>query len=419
MDAARARAAALDAADGLAPFRERFVFAPDTPIYLDGNSLGRMPRATAERLRDVVESQWATHLIGGWNAGWWEAPRRIGDKIGRLIGAQPGETLLTDSVSVNLFKATAALLGDTPDARTVYVESTNFPSDHYIAQGLAGMLGGAVSARRIDLDTVATDGVLAALDAAFSHGPGVAILAQVAFKSGLRLDPAAVGGLARRRGVRVVWDLSHSVGAVPIDVHRDSMEAAVGCTYKYLNGGPGAPAFVFVESSLASRLANPIAGWFGHADPFAMRLDYEAAPGTTRFLAGTTPILSASAVEVGVDLIIEAGIEALWAKSRAQVAFARALAEEHLAAFGVAVVTPREAHGSHLALAHPEARRLCRALIARGVVPDFRAPDVLRLGFAPIYTRFADIAEGIARLHAILESGAWQSLAEAPAETVT
>ncbi|MDX2175552.1 MAG: aminotransferase class V-fold PLP-dependent enzyme [Candidatus Sumerlaeia bacterium] len=416
----RERAAELDAADELARFRDEFVIDDPSLVYLDGNSLGRLPKRTADRLAEVARGEWGARLIGGWNAGWWELSRRAGAVVAELIGARADEVVLCDSVSVNLFKLLGAFAqAAPPERRTILVETTNFPSDHYIAQGVAGLLGGGWRVERVSLDGAAPDEAEARLAEAFAARPAVAVLSHVAFKSGLRLDLAQVNAAARAQGVRVVWDFSHSAGAVPIDCAGDGVEAAVGCTYKYLNGGPGAPAFLYLRGDVAGELRNPVAGWFGHRAPFAMEMDYAPAPGASAFLAGTTPILSAVAAEEGARLVLEAGVERLWAKARRQLDLLRELAEGQLAAHGFRVATPRGRHGSHLSLAHPSAWQICQALVAGGVVPDFRAPDLVRFGIAPIYSRFEDIVEAAARLDRIMAGGTWRAFPMAPSATVT
>lgn len=385
------RAAALDAADPLAPFRERFVL--DDVLYLDGNSLGRLPKATVERMREAIEVQWGSRLIRGWGEDWLAMPRRIGAKIARLIGAKDDEVVACDSTSVNFFKLAHAALSTT-DRRVVVTNGANFPSDLYLLQGLG------VEIRRVESEDDA------ALIAALDDGVALLTVSHVEFKSGLRHDLTRLTEAAHKVGSRVLWDLSHSVGAVPITL--GEADFAVGCAYKYLNGGPGAPAFLYVRHDLQEGLRSPIQGWFGQRSAFEFDLDYAPAPGIDRFLAGTPPILSLAAVEPGVDLLLEAGMDRVEAKAAAQTAFLIEIAD----ALGFEVVTPRDPdrRGSHIALRHPEAWRIAQALVAeQNVIPDFRAPDVLRLGIAPLYTRFVDLVEAMARLEDIVKNETYLS----------
>jgi kynureninase len=394
----------LDASDPLARFREEFVIQDPTLIYLDGNSLGRLPKRARERLRKVVEHEWGERLIRGWGEGWFEAPRRVGAKIARLIGAGPDEVLVADSTSVNFFKLVMAALRARPRRRRVVSDEMNFPSDLYLLQGalrLAGPDYGLELVRSADGLTIPTGAVAAALDT----DTALVSLTHTAFKSGYVYDLPAVTAAAHAAGALMLWDLSHSVGALPVDVNGAGVDLAVGCTYKYLNGGPGAPAFLYVRRDLQAELLNPIWGWFGQRGQFDFELDYEPAEGLGRFLVGTPPLLSLSAVEPAVDLMLEAGVERLRAKSVAQTEYLVALWEALLQPLGVTLNSPRDAsqRGSHISLGHPEALRIDRALIEEmNVIPDFRYPDNLRLGIAPLYTSFADIYEGMTRLQTVL-----------------
>ena len=387
----RQRAAALDSADPLGHFRERFVL--DDLLYLDGNSLGRLPRATVERMREVVESQWGERLVRGWSEGWIDLPQRVGAKIARLVGAQADEVVVCDSTSVDFYKLAHAALSAT-DRRVVVTNTSNFPSDLYLLQGLGA---------EIRLVESEDDEVIAS---ALDDHTALLTLSHVEFKSGLRHDLGLLTEKAHEVGARVLWDLSHSVGAVPIDLGESDL--AVGCTYKYLNGGPGAPAFLVVRRDLQEVLRSPIQGWFGQQGAFAFGLDYAPAPGIARFLAGTPPILSLAAVEPGVDLLLEAGMHLVWAKAASQGAFLIEMAD----AMGFEVATPRDParRGSHVALRHPEAWRISQALIVeKATIPDFRAPDVLRLGMAPLYTRFMDLAETMVRIAEVVESRSYEA----------
>ena len=375
---------ALDDADPLRGFRARFDL-PEGVIYLDGNSLGPPPRAAAGRIADVVAREWGSGLIASWNdAEWIGAPARIGDKIARLIGAAEDEVIVTDSTSVNLFKLVVAAAGIAPPGAPIIAEAVDFPTDLHIARRAAELTGRPFIA-------VARD----RLPDVLLRGIGVAALSHVHYRSGARHDLGGLTALAREHGGRIVWDLSHSIGAVPIDLARSSIDLAIGCGYKYLNGGPGAPAFLHVAKGLQSRLSSPIAGWFGHAAPFAFEDDYVPADGIARFLAGTPPMLSLLALECGVDLMLEADGAALSAKSSALFDMFADLAAAHSPS--LVLVTPRDParRGSHISFAHPHAFEIVQALIARGVIGDFRAPDIARFGLAPLYLSFVDIARAV------------------------
>ena len=392
--------AALDAADPLAPFRTRFAL-PDGVIYLDGNSLGPLPRATAARVAEVIEAEWGRSLIGGWiRHGWMAAPRRVGDKIARLIGAAPGEVIVADSTSVNLFKALAAALELRPGRRTILTQQGNFPTDRYVADGLARLLG---EGRRVR--AVPADGLVGALDA----DTAVLMLTHVDYRTGAMHDLAGLTAAAHRAGALVIWDLAHSAGAVPVDLAAAGADLAVGCGYKYLNGGPGAPAFLHVAARHQDRLNPPIAGWLGHARPFDFAETYEPAPGIQRHLGGTPVVLGLAALEIGVDLMAEADPVALRAKSVALGQSFIALTEARCAGLGLALVSPRDPvrRGSQVGFAHPEGYAVMQALIARGVIGDFRAPDILRFGMTPLYLRHVDVWDAVEALRDVLATRAW------------
>ncbi|WP_301751916.1 kynureninase [uncultured Erythrobacter sp.] len=391
------RAAEFDAADPLAGYRERFTL-PEGVIYLDGNSLGALPKATPAALARLVESEWGEGLIRSWNsAGWFDMASRIGAKIAPLIGAAPHEVIACDSTSVNLFKLIAAALGMRPGRKVVLSEPGNFPTDLYMIAGLEAQ--GLATRRLAERDTLmqALDGDVALLMLTHAH-----------YKTGALHDMAALTRAAHGAGALVLWDLSHSTGALPIDLNAVGADFAVGCGYKYLCGGPGAPAFAFVAQRHQVDLQQPLTGWFGHATPFAFTDDYAGAPGIDRLQCGTPPVLGLAALEVGVDLIAEIGVARLYGKSQALSEFFL----ESLMAHDVhldLVSPPRSAErGSQLSFRHPEAYPICQALIARGVIGDFRAPDVLRLGFAPAYLSFADIAAAARHLAEVLATGEWQ-----------
>ena len=392
------RAADFDAADPLAMFRELFVL-PEGVIYLDGNSLGALPRATPARMQEVVEAEWGKGLIRSWNdAGWFEAAGRIGAKIAPLIGAAPHEVIACDSTSVNLFKLIAAALAMRPGRKVVLTEPGNFPTDLYMIAGLEAQ--GLASRRLAERDrlTFALDGDVALLMLTHAH-----------YKTGALFDMAALTRAAHEAGALVLWDLSHSTGALPVDLNGVGADFAVGCGYKYLCGGPGAPAFAFVAERHQAELQQPLTGWFGHAAPFAFSDDYQGAPGIERLQCGTPPVLGLAARAVGVDLIAAIGVDRLHAKSQALSEFFL----ESLMARDVSLelVSPPRAgdRGSQLSFRHENAYAICQALIARGVIGDFRAPDVLRLGFAPAYLSFADMAAAARHLAEVLASGEWQN----------
>jgi kynureninase len=364
----RDEALALDAADPLAGFRERFVIADAERLYLDGNSLGRLPVATRERLAALTE-EWGTTLVSGWPE-WIDAPRRTGDLLAEhVLGARPGEVLVCDSTTVNLYKLAAAVL-DTAGAGALVTERGNFPTDRYVLEGLA-----AAQAR----------------EARFFDGPfraevldvvALLVLSHVDYRSGGLVDMASTQALCDEAGVPLIWDLSHSAGAVPIDLHGAGARYAVGCTYKYLNAGPGAPGYLYVATDWQATLRSPVWGWFGQSEQFDMERDYAPVPAIERFLAGTPPILGLAAVEEGVRVTGEAGMHGLREKSVAQTELMIALADEWLAPLGFEVGSPRnpDERGSHIALLHPDAWQICQALVERAnVVPDFRGPDVIRL----------------------------------------
>ncbi len=397
-------ALALDSRDPLAHFRDAFVIDDPDTIYLDGNSLGRLPKSSAARVREVVEREWGERLIRGWGEGWFGAPQRIGAKIARLIGADADEVIVSDSTTVNLFKLVIAALHARPIRHKIVTDDLNFPTDGYVLQGAIELAGADYRLEIVhspDGLTVTADALAQAIDA----DTALVELSHTAFKSGFIYDMRAITETAHRAGALMLWDLCHSVGALPLDVHASDVDLAVGCTYKYLNGGPGAPAFLFVRKDLQEQLVSPIWGWFGQKNQFDMDVNYQPAPGLTRFLAGTPAMLSLAAVEPSVDLILEAGIDRLREKSVRQTEYLIALWEELLEPLGVKLNSPRDANcrGSHVSLGHAEGLRIDRALIEEmHVIPDFRFPDNIRFGIAPLYTSYADIFEGITRLRRVL-----------------
>jgi kynureninase len=392
---------ARDRADRLASHRAAFDL-PERVIYLDGNSLGARPKAVGARLDQVIEQEWGRDLITSWNRhGWIDLPLRVGDKIARLIGAAPGEVAVTDSTSVNLFKVLAAALRLRPGRRTILSLRDNFPTDLYTAEGVIGVLGNRHRLRLVEADDVA---------AAVDGDTAAVLLTQVDYRTGILLDMAAVTRAAHAAGSLMIWDLAHSAGALPVDLDAAQADFAVGCGYKYLNGGPGAPAFVFVARRHHDEFLQPLSGWLGHAAPFAFEPSYRPAPGIARALCGTPPILSLAALEVGVDTVLAADMADLRAKSMALgdlfIQLVEGLGGDYL---GLSLASPRDAdqRGSQVSFRHADAYPVMQALIARGVIGDFRAPDLLRFGFAPLYVRYVDVFDAAAALIGVLASGTW------------
>lgn len=413
-------AESLDAADELARFRDEFVVEDPELIYLDGNSLGRLPRRSVARVAGLVEAEWGGRLIRGWGEGWMAGPQRIGAKLGRLLGAGPDEVLVADSTSVNLFKLVVAALRARPERRTVVTDDLNFPSDLYVLQGALDLLGGGRRLTVVQSRDALTVPV-GALAAAIDGDTALVALCHTAFKSSFVYDLAAVTDLAHRAGAWVLWDVSHSVGAMPLALGAAGVDLAVGCSYKYLNGGPGAPAFLYVRRGLQERLVSPIWGWLGQRAPFEFEATYAPAPGIQRFLAGTPPVLSLVAIEPGVDLLLEAGMDRIRAKSVRQTEYLIGLWEAELSPLGFALRSPRDParRGSHVSLGHPEGWRINRALIEEmRVLGDFRQPDNIRFGIAPLYTTYAEIHEAVARLGRVVRDGLYEKYpAERPAIT--
>ena len=391
------RARSLDAADHLAAYRDRFDL-PEGVIYLDGNSLGCLPKDTPARLEQLVRGEWGNDLIRSWNsADWINLPQRIGGKIAPLIGAQPHEVIACDSVSVNLYKLISAALAMRPGRKVVLSEPGNFPTDVYMIEGLEKQ--GLAKRRLVEREQLseALDGEVALLLLTHAH-----------YKTGELFDMVELTRAAHEAGALVLWDLSHSGGALPVDLGGCEADFAVGCGYKYFNGGPGAPAYAFVATRHLEAMRQPLSGWMGHAQPFAFSDDYTPAPGIDRLLCGTPGILGLAALEVGVDLIAEIGVERLYAKSQKLSEFFRqCLAERGIDLELVSPTDPAQ-RGSQLSFRHPDAYAICQALIARGVIGDFRDPDILRFGFAPAYLGFKDMAESARHLVEVLESGEWQ-----------
>ncbi|HEX7127952.1 MAG TPA: kynureninase [Thermodesulfobacteriota bacterium] len=399
-DLAREDLAALDAADPLGRHRARFAL-PEGVIYLDGNSLGALPRSVPARLARVAEREWGEGLVRSWNtAGWIDLPARVGDRIGRVVGAAPGQVVVADSTSINVFKTLAAAVRMRPERAVVLSERDNFPTDLYVAQGLAELTGGRPALRLVDRREI---------PAAIDGDVAVVMLTHVDYRSGAMHDLAAVTRTAHDAGALVLWDLAHSAGVMPLDLDRAEVDLAVGCGYKYLNGGPGAPAFLYVARRHQAAFRQPLAGWMGHEAPFAFETTYRPAPGIRRALCGTPPVLSLAALEAGVDEVLAADLAEVRRKSVRMTGLFRRLVRERCDGLGLAPFGPDDPErcGSQVSLRHAEGYAVVQALAARGVIGDFRAPDILRFGFAPLYLRYVDLWDAVAALHAVLASGEW------------
>ena len=396
----RHRAEHLDGSDPLAAFRDRFVIDDPETIYLDGNSLGRLPVATRESIGALVD-RWGSRLVGGWH-DWIDLPERVGDELARAaLGARPGEVIVSDSTTVNLFKLASAALDVADHARAIVTDAHNFPTDRYVLEGLARQRG--LELRLFEPDPVEGPRLEDVTRACAGGDVGLVCLSHVGYRSGALADVEAITREAR---ARVLWDLSHSVGVVPIELTEWGVELAVGCTYKYLNAGPGAPAFLYVREELQEELQTPIWGWFGQREQFAMERSYEPEPGIRGFLAGTPPILDLTAVRVGAQLVADAGVASLRKKAMTLTDLIVELHDEWLAPLGFELASPRDAErrGAHVSLRHGEAWPISRAMIGRArVIPDFRGPDSIRLGVPPLYTRAVDVYDALDRLRGLVE----------------
>ncbi len=392
---------ALDRIDPLAPMRDRFLL-PAGVVYLDGNSLGALPRSTPGRLSRVIEQEWGDDLIGSWNRhGWMDMPQRIGAKIARLIGADAGEVVVAESTSINLFKVLAAALKMRPGRRVIVSEAENFPTDLYAAEGLASLLEQGHTLRLVGANELAQ---------ALDDAAAVLLLTHVNFRTGSMHDMAALTKAAHAAGAIAIWDLAHSAGAMPVDLEGARADFAIGCGYKYLNGGPGAPAFVYVAARHHGQALQPLYGWLGHAAPFEFAASYRPAAGIRQYVVGSPPILALAALEEGVDLLLQVDLAQLRAKSLALTEAFIALVEARCAGLGLALATPRASarRGSQVSFAHEHGYALMQALIARGVVGDFRAPDLIRFGFTPLYIRHVDVWDAAAILREVLVTGEWR-----------
>jgi kynureninase len=391
----------LDAADPLASFRERFVPTEDGLIYLDGNSLGRPTKASVERVNALAEA-WSKRLIRGWDEGWLEMPLAVGDTLAEgVLGARKGEVAVTDSTTVNLYRLASAALDARPDRRTIVIERSEFPTDRYIVEGLA---------RERDLEIRWLDGdpieglTTEQIAATFARDTALLILSAVNYRSSAIVDSKPVTDAARDAGALVLWDLSHAGGSIPVELEANGVDLAVGCTYKYLNGGPGSPAFLFVRRELQGELRPPIQGWFAQREQFDMGPRFERQPGIAGWLVGTPAIIALTSARAGIEVVAEAGIEAIRAKGIALTEYAIALHDAWLAPLGCSIGSPRVSarRGAHVSIRHPDAKGLTRSLIDRGVIPDFRAPDSIRIGLSPLTTSFEDVHRGIEAICALL-----------------
>jgi kynureninase len=391
----------LDAADPLRSYRDRFAPTEDGLVYLDGNSLGRPTAEALERIA-YVGGKWATRLIRGWEDGWLELPITVGDVLAKgVLGAQPGSVAVTDSTTVNLYRLAAAALDARPGRRTVVIERSEFPTDRYVVEGLARERD--LEIRWIDADPVeglTTEDVASTFD----HDTALLILSAVNYRSAAIVDIRAVTDSARAAGALVLWDLSHAAGSIPVDLEANGVDLAVGCTYKYLNGGPGAPAFLYVRPELQSELRPPIQGWFAQAGQFDMGPAFEPAAGIAGWLVGTPGIIGLTAAQAGIELTAEAGMDAIRAKGIALTEYAIDLLDAWLVPLGCSLGSPRDStrRGAHIAIRHPDAKRLTAELIARNVIPDFRAPDSIRIGLSPLSTSFEDVHRGLAALRDLI-----------------
>jgi len=399
----------LDEKDPIRNFRDEFIIKEPDLIYMDGNSLGRLPKSSIKFLHETIEEQWGRHLIQSWNSNWISTPDILGSKIAKLIGARPGEVLVTDSTSVNIFKLVIAALKLKSDRKKIISDEMNFPSDLYILQGVIDLLGKGHQLTLLQ----SIDGInINETDFSNVLGEDTALvcLTHVAFKSAFMYDMQKITDLAHKAGAVMLWDLSHSTGAVPVNLNASKVDLAVGCTYKYLNGGPGAPAFLYVRQDLQNKIQSPIWGWFADDSPFRFNINFQPAPNISRFKAGTPPMISMNALLPAVDLLIQAGIDNIRSKSIQQTEYLIYLFDNLLSKRGFSLGSPRDFNqrGSHISIRHPEAYRITRAMIEPNstklrVIPDFRDPDNIRLGIAPIYTTYKEINLAIRRIRTIID----------------
>lgn len=408
-------AQALDDQDPLARFRDRFIIDDPALIYLDGNSLGRLPKATIELTQNLIQQQWGQRLIRGWNDGWIGLQEKIGGKLAALLGARPDEIIIADSTSINLYKLAAAAVNFNHGRHKIITDDLNFPSDIYILQGVVQQ-----ASRPLHIEIIPSpDGIhgpIAALAAAIDNETALVSLSHTVFKSAYTYDMGAITKLAHEAGAAMLWDMSHSAGSVPVDLNAAGAALAVGCTYKYVNGGPGSPAFMYIHRDWQQKLGNPITGWMGHSQMFEFDLTYDRDPGLRHFLTGTPPILSTATIEPGLDLLLEAGMNNLRQKSIQQTAYLIYLWQHWLEPLGFGLFSPPQAQwrGSHVSLSHTDAWRIDQALIQEmQVIPDFRKPDNIRFGIAPLYTTFHDIYEAMKRLQTVVNDRLYEKYSQA------
>lgn len=404
---------AMDAADALRPLRDRFILPPDL-IYLDGNSLGVASTAAFAELRRAAEEEWGQDLIRSWNtAGWFDMPLDLGDRVGRLVGAAAGQTVVCDTTSINIYKALHAAMALRPDRSVIVTEGSSFPTDIYMAEGVVSTRPGA---------SLRLEGVDApAIEALIDGDVAVVLVNHVNYKTGELRDMAALTRKAHDNGALVIWDLCHTAGALPVDLDGASVDFAVGCTYKYLNGGPGAPAFIYAAARHHGGIRQPLTGWWGHARPFAFETRYAAGDGIRRFLCGTQPILSLRALKGALDIWDEVDMTALREKSLRLTDLFITLVEEKCAGHGLELESPRDParRGSQVSFRHPNSYEIMQALIARGVIGDFRAPSTMRFGFTPLYVGYADVWRAVEILEDILRTGTWRDARFAVRAAVT
>lgn len=393
-----------DAEDELANLKSQFDL-PQGVIYLDGNSLGAKPIKAMDCAQQVINQQWGTDLINSWNkAGWWDLPVRLGNKIGQLVGARENETVVTDTTSMNLFKVLATAIGiqqQHPTRKTIIAERDSFPTDLYMIEGFMALINQGYKLQLIDQPED--------LPQYLDEQTAVVVLSHVNYRTGYLHDMAAVNQQVHAQGALIIWDLCHSIGAVPIDLNGSNSDFAIGCTYKYLNGGPGSPAMLWVHSRYQTAFNQPLSGWWGHAKPFAMDVSYTPADNVRRYLCGTQPIVSMSLVECGVDIFLQTDMQALRQKSLRLTDVLIQLLEQECAGYDLTLITPREHlhRGSHISVRHPHGYAIVQALIARGVIGDYREPEVIRLGVTPLYLSFCDIWQAVQHLKQVLVSQEW------------
>lgn len=391
----------LDAADPMAHCASRFVLPPGK-IYLDGNSLGALPKGTSELIAGVVEQEWGNDLIQSWNtAGWFELPVKLGDRISNLVGAAAGQIVVCDNTSINLYKTLHAALGINADRNLILADRGDFPTDLYMIEGAAQSCGRPVEVRLIDDTANIVD--------QFDQRCAVAVLSEVNYRTGLRLDMQTVTSAAHKLGILVIWDLCHSVGAMPVALDDAEADFAVGCSYKFLNGGPGAPAFVYVARRHHSTMRQPLQGWWSHQDPFGFAPEYAPTTGIKRMLSGTQPVLSMRAIACGLGTFDGVDLQALREKSGQMCRLFIDLVEQECSQYGVALFGPKEParRGSHVALSFEHGYSVVQAMIARGVIGDFRAPDLMRFGFAPLYLSFAQLFDAVRIMRESIEQEPW------------